>query len=96
MAHVTATIVDAKGVVCPNAEKLLKFEVTGPGKVIGVASGARESHQPFTATERQDYHGTCVGIVRSTAPSGEMTVTVSAPGLSAASVKIKMAHGVAP
>ena len=96
VAHVTATIVDAKGVVCPNAEKLLKFEVTGPGKVIGVASGARESHQPFTATERQDYHGTCVGIVRSTAPSGEMTVTVSAPGLSAASVKIKMAHGVAP
>ena len=88
VAHVSASIVDSKGVVCPNADKVLKFEISGPGKVIGVASGDRASHQPFTMPERKAYHGSCVAIVRSTATAGDVTVTAAAQGISPASVKI--------
>ena len=88
VAHVSASIVDSKGVVCPNADKVLKFEISGPGKVIGVASGDRASHQPFTMPERKAFHGSCVAIVRSTATAGDVTVTAAAQGISPASVKI--------
>ena len=88
VACITANIVDAKGVVCPNSSDLLKFDVMGPGKIVGVASGALADHRPFPQPQREAYHGTCVGIVRTTASSGEMTITVSASGLPSASTKI--------
>lgn len=43
---VTVAITDAQGRTVPVADNLLHFEVSGPGKIIGVGNGDPRSHEP--------------------------------------------------
>jgi beta-galactosidase len=89
VVFVPATIEDAAGVLVPNAGDLVKFSVSGPGQIIAVDNGDCMSIEPFQAAERKAYGGRCVAIIRTTAESGEITVTATAAGLKAASVKVQ-------
>jgi len=39
LAIITASVVDQKGREVPNAENLVEFDISGPGKIIGVGNG---------------------------------------------------------
>ena len=43
---ITVTITDAQGRPVPTARNLVSFELTGPGKIIGVGNGDPISHEP--------------------------------------------------
>jgi len=88
VATVEATIVDANGVVVPDAADLLSFTVAGPGIIAAVDSGDHRSHEPFRSTQRAAYQGRCVAFVRASASSGQITLSATAPGLAAARVDI--------
>src|ERR1017187_6055638 len=88
VAFVTATVMDAKGVMIPNASDLITFKITGPGVVAAVDSADNSSHEPFQASERRAYQGRCVAVLKATAPSGKITLTASALGLGSASIKL--------
>jgi beta-galactosidase len=64
---------------------LIQFHLTGPGRLVAVDNANVASHEPFQATQRHAYHGTCVAYVRPTSP-GPLTVTAETPGLPAASL----------
>ncbi len=85
---VRATVADANGVPVPGANDLITFKVTGPGVVAAVDNGDNASHEPFQASERYAYLGQCVAFVKATAPSGQITLTASAPGLASGSVRL--------
>ncbi len=87
-SYVTATVVDANGVMVPTAGDLITFKVAGPGRVVAVDSGDNASHEPFQAAQRKAYQGRCFAIVKSSAPRGRITLTASAPGLTGGSVTI--------
>jgi beta-galactosidase len=88
VATVIATVVDANGVVVPNANNEISFQVSGPGVIAAVDSGDHTSHEPFQATQRLAYEGRCAALVKATAPSGAITRSASASGLDGASVGI--------
>jgi beta-galactosidase len=90
VVFVRVTVVDAKGVVIPNASDLITFKIDGSGIVATVDSGDNSSHEPFQASERRAYQGRCVAVVKATAPSGKITLTASAPGLGSASIKLSV------
>jgi beta-galactosidase len=88
VATVIATVVDANGVVVPNANNEISFQVSGPGVIAAVDSGDHTSHEPFQATQRLAYEGRCAALVKATASSGAITLSASASGLDGASVGI--------
>jgi len=88
IAYVRATVVDANGIRDPNATDLINFKVTGLGFIAAVDNGSLTDHDPFQATKRHAYQGTCVAIVRATADTGDITVTGSAAGLADGTAKI--------
>ena len=91
-ADVTATVVDANGVVVPNAGNLISFKLAGSGTVL-LDSGDHASHEPFQAGERRAYEGVCVAWVKfgPTGGSKSLTLQASAPGLEGASITIGLA-----
>ena len=81
LSFVTASILDKEGRVVPDADNLLSFKVKGPGELVATDAGDPTSHTPFHSPEINAFHGLCSAVVRRTGP-GEITVSVSAVGLS--------------
>ena len=87
-AYVTARVVDANGVVCPNSDNFIKFSLTGPGQIAAVDNGDVNSHEGYQVSQRKAYRGECVAIVKATGTGGGITMKAFAPGLADGSVTI--------
>jgi beta-galactosidase len=96
VSYVEATVVDANGVVVPDASDLITFKVTGPGRVAAVDSANNASHEPFQASERRAYQGRCFAIIKADSGKGRINVTASAAGLAGGSVTIEAVAPSAP
>ncbi|MEV8565066.1 glycoside hydrolase family 2 TIM barrel-domain containing protein [Streptomyces sp. NPDC051322] len=88
LCFVTAEVVDSHGVVVPDAEDVIAFEVTG-GSLAGVDSGRQESAERYQASTRAAFHGKALAIVRSGTRAGSVTVTARAAGLRTATVSVR-------
>lgn len=86
--YLAATVVDARGVVVPQASNPVTFTVTGPGLIAAVDNGDNASHEPFQADRRSAYHGRCVAFLRAHAGHGTIVVTASSPGLHSGTVSV--------
>ena len=84
VVFVTARVVDAAGVVVPSAANLVAFQITGSGRILAVDNADVASQEPFAATERSAFDGSCIAIVQ-----GRGTVRASSPGLSGAAVEVR-------
>lgn len=78
---------DENGTVVPDADQLVQFSVSGPGKIIAVDSGSVISTVPIHAAERKVYQGRCLAIFRATG-AGSVHLEAKVDGLVPASVKI--------
>lgn len=96
LLFVTAEIVDARGVVVPDADHLIAFDVTG-GSLAGLDNGREESAERYQASTRTAFHGMALAIVRSGTELGALKVTASAEGLhkGTATVRTTAARSVA-
>ncbi|QOV40585.1 DUF4982 domain-containing protein [Streptomyces ferrugineus] len=90
LVFVTAEVVDARGVVVPDAEHLITFEVAG-GSLAGLDNGRQESAERYQASTRTAFHGKALAIVRSGTKPGTLRVTARAEGLRAGGVAVKQA-----
>ncbi|MET9381641.1 glycoside hydrolase family 2 TIM barrel-domain containing protein [Streptomyces sp. NPDC002928] len=81
LVFVTAEVVDAHGVVVPDAEDLITFDVKG-GSLAGLDNGREESAERYQASTRTAFHGQALAIVRSGTKAGTLKVTARAEGLS--------------
>ena len=84
------SLVDRNGVAVPNADVNVSFGVAGPGVVIGVANGDPADRAPPKTTWRYTFHGLVRAVVASSAAgaSGDIVVSVTAPGLVPAQVTL--------
>jgi beta-galactosidase len=90
---VRATIVDAEGVPVPDAANLVTFHVEGPGAVAAVDNADNSSHEPFLATQRTSYRGSCCVVLRATGAAGSIGLSASSAGLQGAALSIAAASG---
>ncbi|MFF3333967.1 glycoside hydrolase family 2 TIM barrel-domain containing protein [Streptomyces sp. NPDC002888] len=79
-AFVTAEVVDVRGVVVPDAEHLIGFDVRG-GSLAGLDNGRQESAERYQASTRTAFHGKALAIVRAGTKPGVLKVTARAEGL---------------
>jgi len=78
---VEVRVVDAAGRLVPVADDEVTFQVSGPGKVIGVGNGDPSSHEADKGTVRRAFNGLCMAIVQATKDPGALHVTATAPGV---------------
>ncbi|MFD8034107.1 glycoside hydrolase family 2 TIM barrel-domain containing protein [Streptomyces sp. NPDC003737] len=88
LLFVTAEVVDAHGVVVPDAEHLISFEVTG-GSLAGLDNGREESAERYQASTRTAFHGKALAIVRTGTEEGRLKVTARADGLRTATTTVR-------
>jgi beta-galactosidase len=88
VAHVTVKVVDANSNAVPGAAQLLKFSVDGAARLLGVDNGDPASHESFQGPERHAFDGLCLALIQTNTTAGEIRVSVSADGLSAATVTL--------
>jgi len=81
IAPVRVSIVDAKGRVVPNADRLIRFSVSGDGTLAGVANGNPASHEPDLGDRRQTFRGLAMVLVMASDKPGSITIRAQADGL---------------
>jgi beta-galactosidase len=88
VASVTVRALDANGVFVPLADNQVTFDVSGPGKLIGVDNGDPESHASYQGSTRALFNGMALALVQSTPESGTIRITARSEGLKDAQIDI--------
>nr|WP_157867363.1 beta-galactosidase GalB [Melioribacter roseus] len=81
LSFVTVKVLDKKGNLIPDADYTVKFEIEGPGKIVGVDNGLQTSHEPFKANYRKTFNGMCLVIVQSDKNYGKIELKAVAENL---------------
>jgi beta-galactosidase len=81
LSFVTVKVLDKKGNLIPDADYTVKFEIEGPGKIVGVDNGLQTSLEPFKANYRRTFNGMCLVIVQSDKNYGEIELKAVAENL---------------
>jgi beta-galactosidase len=89
LSFVTVRIEDKDGNLCPVADNLVHFDVTGAGEIAGVDNGNAASLEPFHADHRAVFNGLALLIVRSRAQSGKIRVIATGTELAQGVAEIR-------
>jgi beta-galactosidase len=93
VAVITVQANDAQGRPVPTASSEIAFEITGPGRIIGVGNGDPSSHEPDQylagGWKRSLFNGLAQVIVRSAGQPGEIVLTASSKDLAPAVLKLQ-------
>jgi len=86
------TVLDANGKEVPDASNMIRFEVQGAGRIIGVANGDPSCHEADVHLDgnysRSLFNGKCQVLIQSDNHEGMIIVRASAEGIEPASVSI--------
>ncbi|MBN1362740.1 MAG: DUF4982 domain-containing protein [Sedimentisphaerales bacterium] len=89
LSYVTVEVLDAQGVLIPQAENLIRFEVQGQGALAGVGNGKPYGTESFRQPQRTAFNGRCLAVLKSTRQPGAITLTATADGLGSDSVTVQ-------
>ena len=89
LVYVIASVVDAKGVVCPHANDRLTFAVTGAGELLTTDAGDQRETESFARADKKALAGYLVGCVRALETAGTIQITVTGDGLQAAEISVE-------
>ncbi|MPQ43201.1 glycoside hydrolase family 2 TIM barrel-domain containing protein [Clostridium tarantellae] len=87
LVFISVYIIDSKGVIVPTADNTIDFVVNG-GTLVGVDNGNAISVERYKDIKRKAFNGKALAIIKSNEYSGNITLTVSSPGLNSQSISI--------
>jgi len=88
LSHVTVEIVDSQGRVVPTADNEVVFELSGPGRILGLDNGDPVSHESYQGNRRKAYFGRALALVQSDGRPGTMRLSATSTSLNGAEVVI--------
>ena len=88
LAYVEVDIVDAQGVVVPQASNTIAFTISGPGALVGLDAGDSTNHDSYKGTSHAAFSGKLMAIVQSTTTAGTITLKATSGSLTGGSVVI--------
>ncbi|MDE3253351.1 MAG: DUF4982 domain-containing protein, partial [Bacteroidota bacterium] len=92
IAFVTASVRDKDGNLCPLADNLIRFSVSGEGKLRAVDNGDATSLAPFEADFRKAFSGKCMALIQSGFQAGTVTIRASSESLQTATVTLNISQ----
>jgi beta-galactosidase len=82
LSFITVRVEDQDGNLCPLADNLVHFSVSGAGAIVAVDNGNAATVEPFHADRRKAFNGLALLIVRSRpGAAGSIRVLATADGL---------------
>jgi beta-galactosidase len=90
LSYIVVEALDKNGNVCPLAENLVKFNITGPGHIAGVGNGNPQSVEEFQASEIKLFYGKALIILGSEFAKGDIKVSALSDDLMKAGTIIKV------
>lgn len=88
LSFVTVELLDKNGNLCPRANNLLYFDVTGAGQLKAVCNGDATDQTAFNSKYMRVFNGKLVAIIESDTNPGEIVLKVSGGLLKAQELKI--------
>jgi beta-galactosidase len=89
LSFLTVRIEDKDGNLCPMADNLVRFSVTGAGKIEAVDNGNAATEEPFHADRRKAFSGMALLIVRSqSGKPGRIRIAAASDGLTQAVTEV--------
>lgn len=89
LSHIMVEVLDANGVLVPEATNMIHFAVAGQGMHAGVDNGDPASSELFQADKRSVFQGRALLVIRGKRQAGDITVSASSEGLQTARVTLK-------
>ena len=89
LSYVTMELLDDKGIRNPKSENLIKFDIEGPGKIVGVGNANPVSIESSQANQRKAWQGRCLVIIKSDNQQGEIHLRATSSGLKTGEITIK-------
>lgn len=89
LAYVTASVVDAHGVVVPGAHELIRFSVTGAGVLKATDNGRQENARGYTSPSQEAFFGQALAVLGAGRQPGTITLTAAAEGLTPATLRLR-------
>ena len=97
IVNVEVRLVDATGNLVPDSDHLLKFALTGPGKLAGLDNGDLRSAESYRGNHRSTFLGRELAIVQSGREAGAIVLSVQGDHLPRAEIHLKSDAGsIAP
>jgi beta-galactosidase len=90
LSYLTVRVEDKDGNLCPEADNLIHFDVSGAGEIAGVDNGNAATTEPFHADHRKAFNGMALLILRSHNEPGKIHVDASGVGLAPAQLDIQV------
>lgn len=72
LSLVTVEVLDKDGNLCPNADNLINFAVTGAAFITGVDNGNPISLERFKDSKRKAFYGKCLVVLKSNGDTGKI------------------------
>jgi len=90
IATVRVAVVDANGVLVPDAKPLVNFSVKGGGQIIGVGNGDNATTESAHGKSRHPFRGYAVTYVQAGAEAGTIELTAEMEGLQSGTIPIML------
>jgi len=90
LCYVNAELIDENGQVVPDADILLKAEVTGAAELLGFGSGNPITDENYSKGQFTSYLGRALAVLRAGYEAGKAKLTVSAEDLGQAEICLQI------
>lgn len=91
LVYISVEITDKKGILNPNADNQLTFNISGAGTIVGVDNANLKDTDLYVGNTRKAWNGSALVIIKSKNESGIINLEVTSPGLQKAVIKIQSA-----
>jgi len=88
VVHIEAQLRDEDGIMLPDANHMIEFEISGPAKLLGVENGDILDLAPHKVNYRKAFKGKCLLIIQATGEAGEIEINAKSDHLMSGSVNI--------
>jgi len=88
LSYITVELLDEKGNRNPKSENLVKFEIEGPGTIVGVGNANPVSTESYQASDRKTWQGRCLVVLKSERNPGKITLKATSGSLKQAGIVI--------
>ncbi|MBQ8070340.1 MAG: glycoside hydrolase family 2 protein [Bacteroidales bacterium] len=89
LSFVTVEILDKEGNLCPWADNLVEFEVTGPAFIAGVDNGSPISMERFKDNKRHAFYGKCLVVLQNSGSAGDISLKATSEGLETMEIQLR-------
>ena len=88
IAFVEISTVDVNGIPVGNARNLIRVEVSGAGRLVGLDNGDSTDYDSYKGDNRRLFSGKLLAMIESTLEPGEITVRAYSEGLETAEFRL--------